>query len=168
MNRNKNIEIERKFLVQDLSFKSLADPVYFVQGYLAQGEKCLVRVRLEGKDAFLCIKGQRINISASEYNYKIDPHDAEEILKSLAEGFIVEKNRYTFPFNGKVWEVDEFLGKNSGLYLAEVELLREDEDIKFPDFVGKELSLDKRFTNVYLSQRPFSSWDKAEQALFRL
>ena len=44
------------------------------------------------------------------------------MLTDLCEQPIIEKYRYKINVSGSVWEVDEFLGENLGLIVAEIEL----------------------------------------------
>ena len=87
--------------------------------------------------------------------------DAEEILQRLCQGRWVEKIRYTVRHAGTEWEVDEFLGENRGLLLAEVELESESQEVAMPDWLGPEVSSDPRYRNVNLAQHPYSRWTKA-------
>jgi adenylate cyclase len=57
-----------------------------------------------------------------------------------------------------VWEVDEFLGGNAGLVVAEVELESAAQAIDLPDWVGAEVSDDVRYFNSYLAKCSYSTW----------
>lgn len=153
-------EIERKFLVKGDSWRKLAQPELFRQGYLAASENCLVRLRTEGNRGVLTIKGKRRGIAGSEFEYEIPLADCEAMLSSLALPGIIEKRRYRIFFEGDEWVIDEFLGENSGLIVAEIELSSETQSFAKPDWVGEEVSLDSRYTNYSLSQLPFSRWQQ--------
>jgi adenylate cyclase len=86
--------------------------------------------------------------------------DAETMLGSMSKGGIVEKIRYHVVVRGFTWDVDEFLGANSGLVLAEVELSDEDQRPEFPDWLGQEVTGEVRYYNAYLAGNPFSAWEK--------
>jgi adenylate cyclase len=152
------IEIERKFLVNHDGWRSQAAGTLYRQGYLLADQGRTVRVRIAGDRAFLTIKGPSIGLSRAEFEYEIPPSDAEEMLRSLCVSPIVEKTRYTLPMDHLVWEIDEFMGANAGLILAEVELQDEQQAIVLPDWIGEEVSGDRRYYNSYLSQHPFSQW----------
>ncbi len=154
-----NIEIERKFLVKNDDWRRLAEPVYYRQAYLNEPGGNTVRVRIEGDKAKLTIKGKSHNISRVEIEYDIPMEDAQALF-SLAKTPSVEKYRCKIPFEGNVWEVDEFLGDNQGLVVAEIELKSEDQPFEKPDWIGEEVSHDRRYTNSNLANMPFSKWEK--------
>lgn len=150
------IEIERKFLVTGDAWRS-AEPVYFSQGYLNRDKARTVRVRIAGERAFLTIKGLTQGVSRAEFEYAIPVEDARQLL-ALCEQPLIEKLRRKIPFAGFVWEVDEFLGDNLGLVVAEIELPSEDSEFAKPDWVGQEVTHDQRYFNSNLSQHPFNCW----------
>lgn len=150
------IEIERKFLVTGDAWRS-AEPVYFSQGYLNRDKARTVRVRIAGERAFLTIKGLTQGVSRAEFEYAIPVEDARQLL-ALCEQPLIEKYRRKIPFAGFVWEVDEFLGDNLGLVVAEIELPSEDSEFAKPDWVGQEVTHDQRYFNSNLSQHPFNCW----------
>ena len=150
------LEIERKFLVTD-AWRPEGTGIRVRQGYIANGETLLVRVRRQDERAFLTLKGRTTGVSRAEYEYPIPAEDAEELL-SLAEAPPIEKTRYRIPFGAHVWEVDVFSGENEGLVLAEIELKREDEPFERPPWLGAEVSGDPRYYNSNLALRPFRSW----------
>jgi len=153
-------EIERKFLVKNEGWRNKAEPVFFRQGYLARTQGRVVRVRIfEGKGV-LSIKIKRTLLTRSEYEYEIPLEHAVALLADVPVAEILEKNRYTFEECGHVWEVDEFLGQNLGLIIAEVELQSEDEFIQKPEWLGEEVSKITRYFNSELSEKSFSSWAK--------
>ena len=133
-------EIERKFLTTGDQWRS-ATPVYYCQGYLNRDKKRTVRVRVAGDKAMLTIKGPTHGMSRDEYEYDIPVEDAKEMF-ALCEQPLVEKNRRVINHAGLDWEVDEFLGANEGLVVAEVELESEDQDVPLPDWIGPEVSSD--------------------------
>ena len=79
---------------------------------------------------------------------------------NLCEPGIIDKTRYLVKSGEHTFEVDEFYGENEGLVMAEVELSAPDEIYKKPDFIGKEVTGDRRFYNSHLRQNPFSVWGK--------
>ncbi len=151
------IEIERKFLVKDDSWRTVAGEGRLCkQGYICSGNGKTVRVRILGHRAYLTIKGPTKGITRSEFEYGIPVHDAEAML--LLCGNLVEKVRYIIPHAGLKWELDVFAGANEGLVMAEVELKSESQPFELPEWAGKEVSGDSRYYNAYLSQHPFSEW----------
>ena len=151
-------EIERKFLVQGDGWREGAQGVLMRQGYLSRERERTVRVRLAGGRGYLTVKGINEGISRLEYEYEIPAADAAEMLDTLALRPLVEKIRYRVPFGGRTWEVDEFLGDNAGLIVAEIELEAVDSPLEKPAWAGAEVSADPRYFNSSLSRRPYRLW----------
>lgn len=152
-------EIERKFLVSDDGWRGRAIPELYRQGYIARAQDRAVRVRIAGNRGELAIKIRRNpGLTRDEYEYSIPLEDAKSLLGSIPPGEVLEKYRYTFVENGLTWEVDEFLGANAGLIIAEVELDSEDQPIVYPPWLGKEVSRISRYFNAELAQQPYTSW----------
>ncbi|MDP4185639.1 MAG: CYTH domain-containing protein [Bacteroidota bacterium] len=151
-------EIERKFLVRNLSWKENQEGVFIAQGYLNATPDRTVRVRIAGEQAWITIKGRTTGISRLEFEYPIPLSDAQQLLL-LCEGNTIEKIRYRIPAGQNlIWEVDEFLGANKGLIIAEIELNAEGQVFTRPGWLGEEVSRDRRYYNSYLSQNPYSVW----------
>lgn len=150
------VEIERKFLVVGDAWRT-APAVFYSQGYLNRDKLRTVRVRIAGEEAFLTIKGESVGARRAEFEYPIPLWDARELL-ALCEQPLIEKNRRKILHEGFVWEVDEFLGENLGLVVAEIELPSEDTGFECPEWVGEEVTADVRYFNSNLSRTPFSSW----------
>ncbi|MGB1112383.1 MAG: CYTH domain-containing protein [Schleiferiaceae bacterium] len=152
------LEIERKFLVIDDSWKSQVVQSHVLkQGYLASSPGPTVRIRTSDESAFLTIKGKTIGISRVEFEYEVPMEEALDLLK-LSTNTPIEKTRHIIKADGHVWEIDVFEGANQGLVLAEVELRSEDEQVILPSWIGSEVSHDPRYFNSYLSENPFSNW----------
>jgi adenylate cyclase len=161
-------EIERKFLVKGDAWKAQAfAKKHYAQGYLNDihqpGNKSSIRVRIEDDQGRLNIKSLEIGLSRDEYEYPIPLEDAEKMLRTLTVGPVIEKNRYFIKVGNHTWEVDEFLGDNAGLIVAEVEMETEEDDIEMPEWVGKEVTHLPRYYNVSLSQNPYSTWDDKDK-----
>ena len=154
------VEIERKFLLRGDGWRNEGTAVLLRQGYLSSQRERVVRVRIEGEQAMLTIKGRSVGASRGEWEYPIPLADAEELLDGLCEQPLVEKYRRRIDFAGMVWEVDEFLGVNAGLVVAEIELTAEDQPFAKPDWVGVEVTDDVRYFNANLIKHPFSQWTK--------
>lgn len=153
------IEIERKFLVTDDSWRAGAPRCErFRQGYLASDPGCSVRVRLEGEVGRLNIKSATLGIHRHEYEYAIPAADAAELLDTLCAKPLIEKTRYFVEHAGHTWEVDRFEGENAGLVVAEIELDHADEPFERPPWLGEEVSHDPRYYNVSLVKHPFKEW----------
>jgi adenylate cyclase len=152
------IEIERKFLVIGDAWRE-APAVFYSQGYLNRDKARTVRVRIAGEEAFLTIKGQSVGASRAEFEYPIPVTDARNLL-ALCEQPLIEKYRRKISYEGFIWEVDEFLGENQGLVVAEIELPSEDAVFAIPKWVGAEVTSDPRYFNSNLSRLPFTRWEK--------
>ncbi len=153
------LEIERKFLVNDVSFLKKIKGIFIKQGYIHIGKNTVSRIRVvENKKAFITVKGRTGNISRLEYEYEIPLKDGMAMLNYICIKPIIEKNRFRVKFGNHIWEIDVFEGENKGLVLAEIELKREDEFFEKPPWIGKEVSKDERFYNYYLVKHPYLTW----------
>lgn len=156
------LEIERKFAVKSTNFLANAKESYKItQGYLNTDKNRTVRVRIKGNKGFITVKGisSADGLSRFEWEKEINIKDAEALLL-LCEDFVIDKTRYIIPFDAVVFEVDVFEGANKGLVVAEVELESTEQQFEKPEWLGEELTGDERFYNAYLSNVPFSSWDR--------
>ena len=151
------VEIERKFLVRSDAWRSLGAPVLLRQGYLSSHTERVVRVRIEGEQGVMTIKGRNVGAVRGEWEYPIPLADAAELLL-LCEQPLIEKYRRRITHAGHVWEVDEFLGVNAGLVVAEIELDAEAEAFELPEWVGAEVTDDLRYLNSSLIKHPYSAW----------
>lgn len=144
------IEIEHKYLVANDLFKSLATGKTDInQGYLNRSPDRTVRIRTMGNKGFLTVKGRNKGDHRLEFEYEIPLADAEKILE-LSEPGIIKKTRYFVPFDGLIWEVDEFHGSLEGVIVAEVELPSKDFQYKKPPFVGENITGDPAYYNSNL------------------
>lgn len=153
------IEIERKFLVCG-AYKCYASSVsHIVQGYISSQRGRTVRVRLRDGRGFLTIKGpsDQEGLSRYEFEKEITAEEATELLR-LCEPGVIDKKRYLVPVGNHIFEVDEFLGENEGLVIAEVELGTVDEPFERPDFLGQEVTGDRRYYNSMLRSYPYRQW----------
>lgn len=151
-------EIERKFLVKDDSWKALGEALALRQGYLSISPERTVRVRQAADRGWITVKGPTRDYTRSEFEYEIPGSDAQEMLDSLCLRPILEKRRTKISHAGLTWEVDEFLGDNAGLIVAEVELSSATQDFDRPVWIGTEVTGDPRFYNSNLLKNPYSHW----------
>ena len=152
------IEIERKFLVKKNSWTRPNEGTLYIQGYLSSSPETTVRIRIAGKIGFITIKGKTTGFSREEFEYEIPVEDPEILLKKCKNAPI-KKIRYKVLLNGTLWEIDEFLEENSGLLMAEVELPDEKASFFRPEWLGKEVTDDKRYHNSHIAQHPFKTWE---------
>lgn len=152
------IEIERKFLVSGDGWRAQAGVQRrFSQGYLSRDPARTVRVRIAGEQAFLTIKGATTGATRAEFEYPLPLADARQLL-AMSDGPVVEKVRHLCEHQGMTWEVDEFLGANAGLVVAEIELQSEDQPFARPGWLGEEVTGDARYVNANLAINPFTRW----------
>lgn len=153
------IEIERKFLVKNDSWRGAVDCEWRIQqGYLATTGTLTVRVRLKDDTAYLTLKGPPRGLVRAEFEYEIPLEDGKAMMRELTILPVIEKDRYRVPYGNHHWVVDVFKGDNDGLVLAEIELSREHEQFKLPGWVGAEVTGDLSYTNANLARRPFKDW----------
>ena len=155
-------EIERKFLVKKGgAYRSAAYAYMHVQQGYIPCETATVRIRLRDDEAFLTIKGKPIDGGLTRYEFEkeITREEAENLLK-ICRGGVIDKHRYLVksPDGRHTFEVDEFHGDNDGLVMAEVELSSPDEAFEKPDFIGPEVTGDRRFYNKHMLRYPFCLW----------
>jgi adenylate cyclase len=164
------VEIERKFLVIGDGWREAAhETSRMAQGYLNDAvavaqdrEHCSVRVRIAGEQAFLNIKSREIGPSRQEFEYPIPVADARAML-ALSAGGRIDKIRHYVREGSHLWEVDEFLGDNFGLIVAEIELNSVDESFPLPPWAGKEVTELSRYYNLSLAEHPFNRWSDLEK-----
>jgi CYTH domain-containing protein len=153
------IEIERKFLVNKDKWNLVSKPKkdFYRQGYLYSDSNKTIRVRQTNDKGYITIKGSVIGLSRTEFEYEIPKAEAEELLNQFSISELI-KVRYKILFKNKVWEVDEFLGDNLGLIVAEIELEHENEQFEMPDWIANEVTGINKYYNSILATFPFSKW----------
>jgi adenylate cyclase len=154
------LEIERKFLIKNDSWKNeIKKTVSIRQGYLNSEVERTVRIRIQGEQGVLTIKGKNQNVTRKEFEYQIPLDDALNLL-SMCEKPIIEKTRFLIPSNRSTWEIDVFDGENKGLVIAEIELTSEEESFDIPNWLGEEVSSESKYYNSSLITNPYSNWKK--------
>ena len=154
------LEIERKFLVLDDSYKHEAfSSSHISQGYICSERGRTVRIRIRDNEAFITIKGPSLDGGLSRYEFEqsIPMDDAEKLMTLCDEG-IIDKTRWLVKSGDHTFEIDEFHGDNDGLVVAEVELKNVREVPILPHFIGKEVTGDRRYYNSQLRRNPYRVW----------
>lgn len=153
-------EIERKFLVKkgDAFKRAAFSCSHIVQGYIP-ADGATVRIRIRDNQAYLTIKSHSVDGGLSRYEFEkeITMDEAQHLIK-LCKGGVIDKHRYLVKSGNHTFEVDDFHGENVGLIMAEVELSSTEEEFEKPEFIGIEVTGDKRFYNSHLLENPFSLW----------
>ena len=165
------VEIERKFLLGSDGWRQRIErSERMAQGYLvgaqalrAGAARASVRARIAGEQAWLNIKAAVAGIERAEFEYAIPPADAQALLATLCDG-VLEKIRHHVRVDGALFEIDEFLGDNAGLTVAEIELTAVDAPFPRPPWLGREVSALARYYNVNLIAHPYRHWSPAERA----
>lgn len=154
------MEIERKYKVKNLDFINESFQVLDIkQGFLNTDPKRTVRIRINGNEGFITIKGQSTDDGLSRYEWeKSIPKDEALELLTLCEKGIIDKKRYLVHFKNQIVEVDVFFGENEGLIIAEIELTSTDILPQLPDWIGEEVTGDVKYYNSQLSKHPFKLW----------
>ncbi|RED48734.1 CYTH domain-containing protein [Seonamhaeicola aphaedonensis] len=158
------IEIERKFLVKSDAYKAEANKkARITQGFLNTHKQRTVRVRLKDNEGFLTVKGpsNHDGLKRFEWETPISDKDAKSLL-NLCESGVIDKIRYEVPVKNHIFEIDEFLGDNAGLVIAEVELQSENETFEKPDWLGEEVTGIIKYYNSQISKNPYCHWDKSQ------
>lgn len=152
-------EIERKYLVDHSKWQQLDKPSgqLYRQGYLLTDPNKTIRVRQTTDKGFLTIKGLSIGTTRPEYEYEIPFDEAKELLDNFSISEL-SKIRYKILHDNKVWEVDEFLGDNNGLIVAEIELTSEEENFSIPKWIDKEVTGEEKYYNSNLTIEPYKNW----------
>jgi len=153
------IEIEHKYLVEKDKWRSVkpAKSVHIRQGYLQSEANHTRRIRTAGKQGYITVKGLTKGSSRPEFEYEIPYADALEMLNLFCIS-VIEKTRHYVSVADNTWEVDEFEGDNTGLIIAEIELLNEDQYYVLPPWAGLNVTDDFRYANVNLAANPFGTW----------
>lgn len=153
------VEIERKYTVIGDAWKqNITGSDNIIQGYLANTDKCSIRIRSSSDKASINLKSMTIGIQRSEFEYPIPLEDAKHLLDNLCLQPVIIKNRYYVRHANDCWEVDVFKGENVGLVVAEIELDKPDQAFDIPTWLGDEVSNDIRYYNVSLVENPYQNW----------
>tara|TARA_Y100000994_G_scaffold65128_1_gene53080 strand:+ start:161 stop:625 length:465 start_codon:yes stop_codon:yes gene_type:complete len=152
-----NIEIERKFLIKELPLK-FEETIHIRQYYLSNSQNLVQRLRIFNQEkAIMSFKEKTSKISKYEFEYTIPLKDANKMI-SIADVPFIDKKRHIIHIDSLKWEIDEFLDKNKGLIIAEVELKTENQPINIPNWIGKEVTDDRKYYNYNLALKPYILW----------
>lgn len=155
------LEVEHKFLLANDDWRQrIEHSVHYKQGYLSSSPLSSVRVRISDSQAWLNIKSATIGSHRQEFEYEIPLSDADSILDALCHKPLVEKMRHFVHYDRHLWEIDEFMGDNAGLIVAEIELSQIGESFEKPAWIGEEVTQDLRYYNNNLSRYPYKDWNK--------
>ncbi len=152
------VEIERKFLLKEgVAVGEAKSSDRLAQGYV-DASRASVRLRIKGDECFLTIKSAKKGQSRSEYEYLIPKADGLEMMEEMCGKPLIDKTRSLVEHEGHTWEVDTFHGENEGLVVAEIEFEEEGQEISLPEWVGKEVTDERKYSNASLAKKPFREW----------
>ena len=153
-----SLEIERRFLLENDEWKNFITHKTFIeQGYLSYDmDDWIVRIRFNGKNFKIALKKHIKNFTNYEFEYLIPSEDGEKIISNLNK--TIKKERFFLKVNKRNWIIDCFKEKNYPLKIAEIELQEEKEEIIIPNFLSKEITGLRIFSNFSLTKYPLSKW----------
>ena len=153
------IEIERRFLIKnDNCKKFITNRIFIEQGYLSKNlDDWIIRIRFTGEDFKIALKKHIAGFTNFEFEYSIPQKDGEMIMSNLSN--TIKKERFFLEFEKKSWIIDCFKENNYPLEIAEIELSKEEEDLKLPSFISKEITGLLHYSNFSLTRKPFSEWN---------
>ncbi len=160
------LEIERRFLIKNNKWEDfIVRKTFIEQGYFStNSNEWTIRIRSENKQFKLTLKKPLRDFTSYEFEYEIPSREGEIIISQLTKK--IHKERFYLFINQKYWVVDIFKDKNNSLEIAEIELENEKEIIEIPNFVSKEITGVKAFSNFELAQLPISLWGEIELRKF--
>lgn len=151
------MEIEKKFMITRMP-KGLDqfESKHIEQGYLCSDP--VIRIRKSNEIYYMTYKARKMKenqkaLCCDEVEVPLSK-EAFEHLKEKVDNNLIKKIRYIIPLSNNLKaELDVFLDKLDGLTMVEVEFPDEEMVASFiaPDWFGKEVTFDKRFTNNYLA-----------------
>ena len=153
------LEIERRFLIKNDKWKEfITKKILIEQGYLSKSlDGWIIRIRFNGKDFKIALKKHIESFTNFEFEYSIPQKDGETIMSNLSN--TIKKERFFVEFEKKSWIIDCFKENNYPLEIAEIELSKEEEDLKLPSFISEEITGLVHYSNFSLTRKPFSEWN---------
>ena len=156
------LEIERRFLIKNDNWRQfITKQILIEQGYLSNHlDDWIIRIRFNGDNFKIALKKHIRSFTNFEFEYLIPNSDGAKILSNSTR--TVKKERFILDIEKKTWIIDCFQAENFPLEIAEIELSHEEEELELPNFISKEITGLKNFSNFSLSTHPFSKWEKDE------
>ena len=157
MKNEKNLEIERKFLIKYPDTAILesvkgAKKIDITQAYTACGTRLL-----RWQDGYMVsyiktVKTHITDLTRIEIENEISKEEYESLLRE--ETSSLKKTRYRIPFENHLLEIDIFPFWQKQAFL-EIELKSEDEAFSVPEYISviKEVTGDKSYRNYALSKK---------------
>lgn len=164
MQAEKNLEIERKYVIEKPSPERMAAESSYtssdiVQIYLTSPAGVTRRVRsrkyASGTRYFETSKIRVDKMSSEEYEREIEKGEFDKLSEEIAEGSRpIVKTRHTFDYMGQTFEIDVYPDWERTC-IMETELPSRDTNVTFPDFIRiiAEVTGDKRYSNAAMSRK---------------
>ena len=149
-------EIERKFVLSEIPGADvLGTGEVLRQGYVAEEDDVVVRVRITDRVATLTVKAGG-GLSRTEVEVSISQAEAEALWPHT-EGRRIQKTRHRVAghdLGDHVADIDVYAGALAGLYTAEVEFDSEHEASAFvpPEWFGREVTGEAEWSNSALAR----------------
>ena len=155
-----SFEIERRFLLNNSEWKKYIKATILIkQGYFeTKSSEWVIRIRFSENKYKITFKRHFRKFTNYEFEYEIPDNEGKIILSKLSKQII--KERHFLTLDNKNWIIDCFKEDNYPLKIAEIELDNENEKIAIPDFISKEITGLRSFSNFELSQNPFAKWSE--------
>lgn len=152
------MEIERKWVVQDITVPDYATRVTIIQHYLRTDDPAVerrVRMRcIDGTCSYYYTEKRDVSVGTREENeHSISETEWQShiVRDVLADTLPIIKDRYVWEYKGHTFEYDVFRGHLSDLKLLEIEVRDLNEPLDLWVFNGYEVTGDKRFSNRVLA-----------------
>ena len=152
------LEIERRFLIKNDNWKKfITKKIFIEQGYLSKSlDDWIIRIRFTGENYSITLKKHIESFTNFEFEYPIPSKEGETIMANLSS--TIKKERFLVEVENKSWIIDCFKENNYPLKIAEIELSNEEENLILPSFISKEITGLTHYSNLSLSNKPFSKW----------
>src|SRR5262249_51004172 len=105
------------------------------------------RVRIANDVATIALKSRRRGLVRGEFKYTISHADAEEMLRTMCDGNVLDKIRHFVLHAGNNWYVDVYEGVLSGVVLAEIDLIDAGQEFARHNWIGSEVT-DPRYRKI--------------------
>ena len=154
------MEIERKFLISSLPDNILqnCERAEIEQCYLDYGSddtpECRIRrLSKNGSSEYFYTEKSAGDICREEEEYEISAYSYER-LKALSVSPTVAKTRHYLPTGELTIEIDVYKGALEGLMVAEIEFssLEDSQSFTPPEWLGAEITYDKKYKNKNLAK----------------
>jgi CYTH domain-containing protein len=117
-------------------------------GLIANNKGHKARVRIADDVATIALKSRKRGLVRTEFDYVIPYSDAQEILRIMCDGNVLDKVRHFVPYASNIWQGDVYEGLLDGVILAEIELTDTNQKLKLLDWIGKEVSADPKYRKI--------------------